>query len=86
MQFTPGVIFVTDKSTKKNDEKGVTNNVFADTLVNGVSYADLPLENRYPKLYALGQMGNSKENTHVFHDTENPLACCVEVANNNTAK
>jgi hypothetical protein len=41
MQFTPGVIFVTDKSTKTDDSTGIYNNVFADTMINGVSYANL---------------------------------------------
>jgi hypothetical protein len=27
-------------------------------------------------------MGNSKKNTEVFHDLENPLECCIEVADN----
>lgn len=81
MQFTSGVIFITDNSTETGDEKGVNNNVFSDTIVNGMSYANEKAE-KYPKLYALGQMGNSKENTHVFHDTSNPQECCVEVADN----
>lgn len=33
-------------------------------------------------LYGICDIGNSKKNTKVFHDTKNPLACCVEVANN----
>jgi len=33
-------------------------------------------------LYGICDMGNSKKNTEVFHDTTNPLACCVEVSNN----
>lgn len=33
-------------------------------------------------LYGICDIGNSKKNTKVFHDTTNPLACCVEVANN----
>ena len=32
--------------------------------------------------YGICDIGNSKKNTKVFHDTSNPLACCVEVANN----
>ena len=42
MQFTPGVIFVTDKSEVTDQITGVGNNVFSDTKVNGVSYAKLP--------------------------------------------
>ena len=33
-------------------------------------------------LYGICDIGNSKKNTKVFHDTTNPTACCVEVANN----
>jgi len=29
-------------------------------------------------------MGNSKKNTEVFHDVDNPLECCVEVTDNQT--
>jgi hypothetical protein len=77
MQFVNGVLFVQD-----NNETYITsgqydaknNNVFGDTI----GY----IKNPYPKMYSLGQMGNSKENVKVFHDTENPLECCVEVSDN----
>ena len=82
MQFTPGVIFVTDKSTETSDATGVSNNVFADTIIDKKSYAELPIEDRYPKMYSLGQMGNSKENLDVLHDRENTKECCVEVSDN----
>lgn len=74
MQFTPGVIFVTDKNKITNKPDGVGDNVFKDTP----GY----LENPYAKMYSLGQMGNSKNNIDVFHDTSNPLECCIEVADN----
>lgn len=32
--------------------------------------------------YGICDIGNSKKNTKVFHDTSNPIACCVEVSNN----
>ena len=38
----------------------------------------------YPRLYSLANMGNSKDNVHVFHDTTNPLECCIEVGDNQT--
>ena len=78
MQFTNGVIFVTDRNTKTDDPKGISNNVFAEVKAGGKSYLDAP----YAKMYSIGQMGNSKDNTHVFHDESNPLECCVEVADN----
>ena len=74
MQFTSGVIFVKDKSTETGKATGVGNNVFCDTP----GY----VANPYPKFYSLGQMGNSKDNIHVFHDLENPQECCIEVADN----
>jgi len=32
--------------------------------------------------YGICDIGNSKKNTKVFHDTKNPIACCMEVSNN----
>ena len=32
--------------------------------------------------YGICDMGNSKKNTKVFHDTTNPIAVCMEVSNN----
>ena len=40
--------------------------------------------NVHPRFYSIGQMGNSKDNIEVFHDTENPLECCIEVNDNQT--
>ena len=80
MQFTNGVTFIQDQNpifiinagnTKDDNKK---NNIFGDTP----GYIDSP----YPKLYSLANMGNSKKNTEVFHDTSNPLECCVEVPDN----
>ena len=33
-------------------------------------------------MYGICDIGNSKKNTKVFHDTKNPIATCVEVSNN----
>jgi hypothetical protein len=76
MQFYPGVLFIEDhnKENSFTGAEGVNNNVFGDTE----GYIDNP----YPKLYAVCNMGNSKKNTEVFHDTENHLECCIEVADN----
>ena len=35
-----------------------------------------------PHFYGICDIGNSKKNSKVFHDTTNPLAYCVEVSNN----
>ena len=79
MQFTNGVIFMTDRnttfSTAENADKK-SNNLFGETP----GYINAP----YPKFYSLGNMGNSKDNIHVFHDDTNPLECCVEVGDNQT--
>jgi hypothetical protein len=52
MQFTNGVIFIKDKNpdfdTNAKDAK--TNNIFGETIVNGVSY----LKDPYYKMYSLG--------------------------------
>ncbi len=58
MEFTPGVLFIRDRS----------GDLFGDT--SGYH------------LYGICDIGNSKKNKKVFHDTSNPIACCVEVANN----
>ena len=79
MQFTNGVLFMKDNnktfSTAANADKK-ENNLFGETT----GY----INNPYPKMYSLANMGNSKDNVHVFHDTENPLECCVEVGDNQT--
>lgn len=87
MEFDFGVVFVRDHNQetsyrgsdgKPSEGAYLAANVFADTP----NYTKSP----YYKQYAVGNMGNDKKNVEVFHDTENPLACCVEVANNQTAK
>lgn len=79
MQFTNGVIFLKDnnKTYKVNDsasDDNKKNNVFGDTS----GY----IANPYNKFYSIGQMGNSKKNTTVFHDNTNPRECCIEVCDN----
>lgn len=76
MQFYPGVLFIEDHNTEVGytGSEGVNNNVFKE--ISG--YVADP----YPKLYAVCNMGNSKKNTEVFHDEENHLECCIEVADN----
>jgi hypothetical protein len=87
MEFDFGVVFVRDNNQeisykgsdgKPSESAYLAANVFADTP----NYTKSP----YYKQYAVGNMGNDKKNVEVFHDIENPLACCVEVANNQTAK
>lgn len=78
MQFTNGVMFILDNnsnfSLNATDKK--TNNLFGE--ISGY------MNSKYAKMYSIANMGNSKKNTHVFHDTENPLECCIEVADNQT--
>jgi hypothetical protein len=77
MEFVNGVLFIQDNNdtfTTTGTYDAKDNNIFGET----VGYLSKP----YPKFYSLANMGNSKDNVHVFHDTENPLECCVEVSDN----
>jgi hypothetical protein len=83
MEFNSGVVFVKDnnsvddiigKDGKPSLSKYLEANVFSDTE----DYTKAP----YYKMYAIGNMGNDKKNVEVFHDTDNPEACCVEVKDN----
>lgn len=86
MEFNSGVIFVLDENEKIDwhDANGPSRdeylnaNVFAETY----NYTNKP----YYKMYAIGNMGNDKKNSEVFHDIENDLACCVEVTDNQNAE
>ena len=77
MEFPyPGILFVKDNNENLNYgvEHAVENNVFNDTP----NY----LENKYYKMYAICNMGNSKKNIDVFHDKTNPYECCIEILDN----
>jgi hypothetical protein len=80
MQFTNGVMFIRDHNPNfsQNASDPKTNNLFGEIKVNGISYVNDP----YYKMYSLAQMGNSKDNVHVFHDQDNLIECCVEVKDN----
>lgn len=84
MQFTNGVMFMVDNNTTFSMDSNADkkkNNLFGEvTVANG--YTTNYMENPYPKMYSLANMGNSKKNIEVFHDTTNPLECCIEVADN----
>lgn len=78
MQFTNGVMFMIDHQKKFDTSAGAetkNNNVFGEL---GEAYWNNP----YPRMYSLAQMGNSKDNVHVFHDEENDYECCIEVKDN----
>ena len=79
MQFTNGVLFMKDK----NDTFSLA--ASADKKANNL-FGEIPgyLQSPYPKFYSLANMGNSKDNIHVFHDETNPLECCIEVKDNQT--
>lgn len=87
MQFNTGVIFVKDNNatTDYYNDKGEPDtslyldaNIFLDTK----NYTSKP----YYKMYAIGNMGNDKKNSEIFHDTENPKACCLEIRDNQGTK
>ena len=87
MEFNSGVVFIKDNNptinyynneNKPDVSKYLEANIFLDTP----GYASKP----YYKMYAIGNMGNDKKNIHIFHDTTNPKACCVEVLDNQNAE
>ena len=83
MEFKPGIVFLRDRNTTTAaGANGAateydTRNVFEDT--------EGYIQNPYYKLYAVGCMGNSKDNIEVLHDITNPYECCIEVADNQEA-
>lgn len=87
MEFNSGVVFVLDENTETNwhDDSGkpsrdkyLNANVFSETY----NYTTKP----YYKMYAIGNMGNDKKNSEVFHDITNNKACCIEVTDNQNAE
>lgn len=74
MQFKQGVVFLKDRNKTVNSDTNTKNNVFKDTD----GYVNSP----YYKMYSIGSMGNSKKNTQVFHDEDNPIECCIENGDN----
>ena len=73
IQFVPGAIFIRDRNPNMATsgmtvEEKIQCNLFGDT-------------SNY-HFYGICDIGNSKKNTKVFHDTSNPIATCVEVSNN----
>lgn len=86
MEFNSGVIFI--KDLNKNDEyyKDGKPDTGAYLAANAFLDTDNYVNSPYYKQYAIGNMGNDKKNSEVFHDTTNPNACCVEVTDNQTAE
>lgn len=68
MQFVPGAIFIRDRS----------GGLFKTKNNEG---QEIPETTGY-HFYGICDIGNSKKNTKVFHDTSNPMAVCMEVSNN----
>lgn len=72
-----GVLFIKDKNTHtsgSSSNDGVDDNIFKDTP----GYVNNP----YFKLYSICNMGNSKKNTEVFTDPDNPYEVIMEVSDN----
>ena len=83
MEFKPGVLFLQDNNTEDSLATATQNNIFKECD----GYADLSTDKKYPRMYSICNMGNSKKNTEVFHIGDlarYPYECCVEVADNNT--
>ena len=84
MQFTNGVLFLKDLNPKYDTSTNADkkeNNVFGE--IDGYISQDME-SSAYYKMYSLANMGNSKDNIEVFHDTTNPKECCIEVGDNQT--
>ena len=92
MQFESGVLFIKDNnpndqylgtgSVEDKTSSYLAANCFLDAERNGIPYA----KNPFYKMYAIANMGNDKKNVEVFHDVENPKACCIEVTDNQNAE
>lgn len=87
MEFNSGVIFILDENDEI-DYYGDDNKPSRDGYLEANIFLDTKDYTKKPfyKMYAIGNMGNDKKNVHVFHDIENPKACCVEVADNQNAE
>ena len=72
MEHHIGVLFIRDRH---EDNENAQYALFTDVDPNGDNY----------HMYAICNMGNSKDNGGVFHDAENPLECCIETKDNNSA-
>lgn len=72
MEHHIGVQFIRDRH---EDNEPASAALFTDIDPNGDNY----------HMYAICNMGNSKDNGAVFHDSSNPLECCVETKDNNSA-
>ncbi len=72
MEHHIGVQFIRDRH---EDNEPASAALFTDIDPNGENY----------HMYAICNMGNSKDNSTVFHNVNNPLECCVETKDNNSA-
>ena len=102
MEFTPGIMFIRDRNPNSTfggvDENGNPvevesahdQNAYLNVFSDDSEYMKKVLSGNYNSVpyyqYAICNMGNSKDNVHVFHDTTNPKACCVEVTDNQDAR
>lgn len=81
MEFIPGVMFIKDKNNR-SDFTSLDDYYACNVFCDDPDYMRTTAENRPYRQYAICNMGNSKDNTNVFHDADNPNACCVEVTDN----
>lgn len=72
MEHHIGVQFIRDRH---EDNEPASAALFTDVDPHGDNY----------HMYAICNMGNSKDNGNVFHDANNPLECCIETKDNNSA-
>lgn len=81
MEFVPGIMFIKDENDKIFGKDTATYNE-ANIFSDDEKYVRNPTYRQY----SICNMGNSKDNIHVFHDLDNPKACCVEVCDNQNAE
>lgn len=72
MEHHMGVQFIRDRHQDNEPQEAA---LFMEDDPNGENY----------HMYAICNMGNSKNNGTVFHDTSNPKECCIETKDNNSA-
>lgn len=87
MQFNNGVVFVKDHNPNVilNMEGSDTAEINTSILHSNVFFDTVGYDpaNPYYKQYAIGNMGNSKDNVEIFHSVDDPACACVEIPDNN---
>jgi len=79
MEFVMGVQFILDRGI---DEPTIEDPVTHESVLEVPLFSEKPLrQSEKYYMYSIGNLGNSKKNTHIFH---NDNECCIEVNDNTT--